>query len=229
MRAFPTPDPRDGEVLAARPVPRAQWRTYPQWGRCSRHCCQTYRHPPAASKSLPLVLGTLASTRQTAAQRAQAHGAVASDAVCVLPEGPAWPDDAAGAPTRPQASEEGRAARTQASGRGQSRLREDHAQALSGHWRDSLAERGLGSGGRDVARRDTAAPVFAQDASSVGGRAAEVPGVPGQDPSGGVVGRGGQAVFGRSGGQATRLRRGATPGVERLAVSAPTGAHQGTR
>ena len=77
MRAFPATDPRDGEVLADRQVTHAQWRNSHTWVRCSLHCCQTYRHRPADSKSLQVFLGTLASNGHTAAQRAQAPCAVA--------------------------------------------------------------------------------------------------------------------------------------------------------
>ena len=56
MSAFPAPDPRDGDVLAAKQVPREQWRNYQKWLRCSLHCCQKYRHRPADAKSLELFL-----------------------------------------------------------------------------------------------------------------------------------------------------------------------------
>jgi hypothetical protein len=85
MRAFPAPDPRYGEVLAARQVPRNHWRHDHTWVRFSRHVCQKYRHHPTASKSRQWFLGKLASKGQTAAQRAQAHGALDYDAVCLLP------------------------------------------------------------------------------------------------------------------------------------------------
>src|SRR5262245_40674202 len=61
MSAFPTPEPRYGEVLAARQVPRDQWRNYHTWVRFYLHFCQKYRHPPADSTSLELFLGKLAS------------------------------------------------------------------------------------------------------------------------------------------------------------------------
>jgi hypothetical protein len=77
MRAFPAPAPRDGEVLAARYVPRAPWRNDHTWVRCSRHVCHTSRHHPADAESLQVFLGTLASQGHTAAQRAQAPCAVA--------------------------------------------------------------------------------------------------------------------------------------------------------
>jgi hypothetical protein len=70
MSAFPAPDPRCGEVPAARQVPRDQWRHSHTWVRFSRHVCQKYRHHPTESKSLPLFMGKLASKGQTAAQRA---------------------------------------------------------------------------------------------------------------------------------------------------------------
>jgi hypothetical protein len=76
MSAFPDTDTRYAEVLAARRVPRDQWRNYQQWVRFSLHFCQTDRHRPADSTSLQLFLGTLASKSQTAAQRAQAPCAV---------------------------------------------------------------------------------------------------------------------------------------------------------
>jgi hypothetical protein len=77
MNAFPHTDPRSGEVLAARQVPRAPWRNDHTWVRLSRHGCQTSRHPPADAKRLQVCLGQLASQGHTAAQRAQAQGAVA--------------------------------------------------------------------------------------------------------------------------------------------------------
>jgi len=39
MRAFPTPDPRYGEVLAARRVPREQWRNCHTWVRFYLYFC----------------------------------------------------------------------------------------------------------------------------------------------------------------------------------------------
>jgi hypothetical protein len=56
-------------------------------------------------------MGTLASTGQTAAQRAQAYGAVDDDAVCWSPAVPPWRDDDAGAPTAPTDGADGVAAR----------------------------------------------------------------------------------------------------------------------
>ena len=56
-------------------------------------------------------MGTLASTGHTAAQRAQAHGAVDDDAVCLSPAVPPWRDDDVGAPTAPTDGADGRAAR----------------------------------------------------------------------------------------------------------------------
>ena len=52
MSAFPAYDPRYGEVLVARQVPRDQWRNDHTWVRFSRHVCQKYRHHPTESKSL---------------------------------------------------------------------------------------------------------------------------------------------------------------------------------
>src|SRR5918995_3076763 len=86
MSAFPTPDPRYGEVLAARQVPRGQGRNYHKWVRFYLHFCQKSRHHPADSKSLPLFLGKLASKGQTADQRAQAQCAVEYYAVFLSPE-----------------------------------------------------------------------------------------------------------------------------------------------
>jgi hypothetical protein len=76
MSAFPTPDPRYGDVLTARRVPREPWRNHHTWVRFSLHVCKKYRHDPTESKSLPLFLEKLASKGQTAAQRAQAQCAV---------------------------------------------------------------------------------------------------------------------------------------------------------
>jgi site-specific recombinase XerC len=86
MTVFPATDPRYGGVLAARQVPRAQWRNDHKWVRFYRYFCQKDRHPPADSKSLQLCIGRLASKDQTAAQRAQAQCAVESDVVCLAPE-----------------------------------------------------------------------------------------------------------------------------------------------
>src|SRR5919106_3420525 len=130
MSAFPTPDPRYGEVLAARQVPRAQWRNYHKWVRFYLHFCQKYRHHPADPKSLPLFLEKLASKGQTAAQRAQAQCAVEYYSVFLSPEGPSWRDDDAGAPTVPKDGDDGRAAGTPESVLGQSRMMEDQAHAL---------------------------------------------------------------------------------------------------
>ena len=54
MSAFPATDPRYAEVLAARQVPREQWRNDHTWVRFSLHFCQKYRHRPADSTSLQL-------------------------------------------------------------------------------------------------------------------------------------------------------------------------------
>lgn len=106
LSAFPTPDPKYGEVLAARQVPRHQWRNYHKWVRFSRHCCQKYRHHPADAKTLPLFLEKLAAKGQTATQRAQAHGAVEYYSVFLSPQVRSWRDDAA-APTAPNNAEDG--------------------------------------------------------------------------------------------------------------------------
>jgi hypothetical protein len=76
MSVFPTPDPRYGEVLAAKGVPREHWRNYHKWVRFYLHFCQKSRHRPADAKSLPLFVEKLAAKRQTAAQQAQAQRAV---------------------------------------------------------------------------------------------------------------------------------------------------------
>jgi hypothetical protein len=96
MSAFPATDPRDGEVLAARQVPREPWRNDQQWVRFSRHVCQKYRHRPGDSASLPVCLGTLAAKGHTAAQRAQAPCAVDDDSVFWSPEWQSLRSDAAG-------------------------------------------------------------------------------------------------------------------------------------
>jgi hypothetical protein len=85
MSAFPATDPRDNDVLAAKGVPRAQWRNYHKWVRFYLHFCRKYRHSPTA-KSLPLFIEKLASKNQTAAQQAQARCAVDYDAVFLPPE-----------------------------------------------------------------------------------------------------------------------------------------------
>jgi len=130
MSAFPAPDPRDGEVLAARQVPREQWRNDQKWVRFSRHCCQKYRHPPADAKSLQVFLEKLASTGPTAAQRAQAQCAVESYSVFLSPEGRSWRDDDAVAPTAPNDGDDGLAARTQEHVIGHSPRMEAHAPVL---------------------------------------------------------------------------------------------------
>jgi integron integrase len=130
MSAFPTPDPRYGEVLAARQVPRDQWRHDHKWVRFYRHFCQKYRHPPAESTSLELFLGKLASKGQTAAQRAQAHCAVEYYAVFWSPAVPSWRDDDAVAPTAPTDGAEGLAARKPESTSGPSPRMEPHAHVL---------------------------------------------------------------------------------------------------
>src|SRR5919204_5569330 len=114
MSAFPAPDPRYGEVLAARQVPRDQWRNYHKWVRFYLHFCQKYRHNPTESKSLPLFLGKLASKGQTAAQRAQTQYAVDYYAVFLSPEVRSLRDDAV-APTAPKDGADTLAARKQES------------------------------------------------------------------------------------------------------------------
>jgi hypothetical protein len=59
MSAFPDTDTRYGEVLAARRVPRDQWRNDQKWVRFYLHFCQKYRHHPADSTSLQLFIGKL--------------------------------------------------------------------------------------------------------------------------------------------------------------------------
>ena len=130
MSAFPATDPRYGEVLAARQVPREHWRNYQKWVRFSLHFCQKYRHRPADSESLPLFLGKLASKGQTAAQRAQAPCAVEYYAVFLSPELRSLRSDDAVAPTAPNDGDDGLAARTQESVIGHSRMMEEQAHVL---------------------------------------------------------------------------------------------------
>ena len=129
MGAFPAPDPRYGEVLAARQVPREPWRNDQTWVRFSRHFCQKYRHPPADSVSLQLCLRKLASKGQTAAQRAQAQGAVESYAVCLSPALRSLQDDAV-APTAPNDGEDALASRTPEHVIGHSPRMEEHPHVL---------------------------------------------------------------------------------------------------
>ena len=129
MSAFPAPDPRYSEVLAARQVPRDQWRNYHKWVRFYLHFSQKYCHNPTASNSLQLFMGKLASKGQTAAQRAQAHSAVDYYAVFLSPEVPSWRDDA-GAPTAPKDGEDGLAARKPEGVIGPSPRMEEHAHVL---------------------------------------------------------------------------------------------------
>ena len=75
MSAFPDADTRYGKVLAARQVPREQWRNYHKWVRFYPHFCHKYRHRPADSKSLRLFIRKLASKGQTA-ERPKLSGAV---------------------------------------------------------------------------------------------------------------------------------------------------------
>ena len=130
MSAFPDTDTRYAEVLAARRVPREQWRTYQTWVRFSRHFCQKYRHRPADSTSLQLFRGKLASKGQTAEQRAQTPCAVEYDSVFLSPQVRSWRDDAAVAPTAPKDGEDGLAARKQESVLGPSRMMEELAHVL---------------------------------------------------------------------------------------------------
>ena len=130
MSAFPAPDPRYGEVLAARHVPREHWRHYQKWVRFSLHCCQKYRHRPADANSVPLFLGKLASKGQTAAQQAQAQCAVDYDAVCLSPEVPSSRHADAIAPIPPNAGADGLAATQQESVVGQSPRMAEHAPVL---------------------------------------------------------------------------------------------------
>jgi integrase-like protein len=130
MTAFPAIDPRYGEVLAARQVPRDHWRNYHKWVRFYLHFCQKYRHRPAESKSLPLFLGKLASTGQTAAQRAQAQCAVDYYAVFLSPEVRSLRDDDVVAPPAPKDGDDGIAARLQESVIGPSPRMEEHAHVL---------------------------------------------------------------------------------------------------
>ena len=130
MSAFPATDPRYGEVLAARGVPREQWRTYHKWVRFYLHFCHKYRHPPADSKSLPLFIERLASKSQTAAQQTQAQCAVEYYAVFLAPEVRLLRDDDAVAPTVPKDGADEIAARTQESVSGQSPRMEEHAPVL---------------------------------------------------------------------------------------------------
>ena len=130
MSAFPATDTRYGEVLAARRVPREQWRNYHKWVRFYLHFCHKYRHRPADSKSLPLFIGKLASKGQTAAQRAQAQCAVEYYSVFLSPELRSLRDDDAVAPTAPKDGEDGLAARKQESVIGPSPRREEPAHVL---------------------------------------------------------------------------------------------------
>jgi hypothetical protein len=143
LSAFPAPDPRYGEVLAARQLPRDQWRNSHKWGRFSRHFGQQYRHHPTEAKSLPLCMGKLTSNGPTAAQRAQAHCAVDYDAVCLSPALPSWRDDDAGAPTAPTDGADGLAARKPASVIGPLQ-RNTRRATLCCFWSDRCSPRNLG-------------------------------------------------------------------------------------
>jgi integron integrase len=130
MSAFPATDPRYSDVLAAKGVPREQWRNYHKWVRFYLHFCKKYRHSPADAKSLPLFIEKLASKNQTAAQQAQAQGAVEYYAVFLPPEVRSGRDDAALAPRQPTGSEAGLAARQQTSVDRPSPRREQHPPVL---------------------------------------------------------------------------------------------------
>jgi hypothetical protein len=130
LSAVPATDPRDGAVLAARQVPREQWRHSHTWGRCYRHFCRQSRHRPADAESLQLFMGQLASEGQTAAQRAHAQGAVDYDAAFWSPEVRALRDGDTVAPTAPQDGEDGLAARKQERVIGRARMMEEQAQVL---------------------------------------------------------------------------------------------------
>jgi integron integrase len=130
MSAFPLTDPRYDEVLAARQVPRQQWRNYQKWVRFYLHFCHKYRHRPADSMSLQLFIGKLASKGQTAEQRAQAQCAVEYYSVFLSPQLQSLRDDDAVAPTAPKDGENGLAARKQESVIGQPRMIEEPAHVL---------------------------------------------------------------------------------------------------
>jgi integron integrase len=130
MSAFPATDPRFGEVLAARGVPREQWRNYQKWVRFYLYFCKKYRHPPADAKSLPLFIEKLASKGQTAAQRAQAQCAVEYYAVFLSPELQSLQDNDAVAPTALKDAADGIAAYKQESVIGQPTRVEEQAHVL---------------------------------------------------------------------------------------------------
>jgi hypothetical protein len=130
MSAFPDTDTRYGEVLAARWVPREQWRNYQKWVRFCLLFCHKYRHRPADSKSLQLFIGKLASKGQKSEQRAQAQCAVEYYSVFLSPEVRSLRDDDAVAPTAPKDGEDCLAARKQESVLGQSRMMEEQAHVL---------------------------------------------------------------------------------------------------
>jgi hypothetical protein len=125
MSAFPTPDPRYGEVLAAKGVPREHWRDCHKWVRFDLHFSQKYRHSPADAKRLPLFVEQLASKGQTAAQQAQAQRAVEYYAVFLSPELRSLRNDDAVVPTAPTDREDGIAAGKQASVMSQSPKRSE--------------------------------------------------------------------------------------------------------
>ena len=127
MSAFPDTDTRYAEVLAAKRVPREQWRNYQKWVRFYLHFCHKYRHRPADSTSLQLFMGKLASKGQTVEQQAQAQCAVEYDSVCLSPELRSLRDDDAIAP---KDREDGLAARKQERVTGQSRMMEEQAHIL---------------------------------------------------------------------------------------------------
>jgi hypothetical protein len=130
MSAFPDTDTRYAEVLAARGVPREQWRNYQKWVRFYLHFCHKDRHRPADSTSLQSFMGKLASKGQTAEQRAQAQCAIEYYSIFLSPPLRSLRNDDAVAPTAPKDGEDGLAARKQESVIGQSRMMEEQAHVL---------------------------------------------------------------------------------------------------
>ena len=130
MSAFPDTDTRYAEVLAARRVPREQWRNYQKWVRFYLHFCKKYRHRPADSTSIQLFIGKLASKGQTAEQRAQAQCAVEYYSVFLSPQLRSLRDDDTVAPTASEDGEDSLAARKQESVIGPSRMMEEQAHVL---------------------------------------------------------------------------------------------------
>ncbi|MDL1976715.1 MAG: hypothetical protein LWX52_01205 [Deltaproteobacteria bacterium] len=76
MGSFPQVDLRYGKVLAARQVPREEWREHQKWVRYYLHFCNKYRHVPDDPESIPFFIGKLASKNQTSTQRDQARRAI---------------------------------------------------------------------------------------------------------------------------------------------------------